>query len=121
MHEGKLAGIITRANLMHAMIAVARNAPSPAESDARIRDRLLAEMQRQEWAPVAMIDVVVKDGVVELWGTILDERQRSALTVAAENIPGVKAVKDYLSWVEPVSGMVIENPEAAKQESASLH
>jgi hypothetical protein len=50
----------------------------------------------------------VRDGVVELWGAILDERQREAMRVAAENIPGVKEVKDHLVWVDPVSGMVIE-------------
>jgi osmotically-inducible protein OsmY len=55
----------------------------------------------------------VREGVVELWGAIVDERQRDALKVAAENIPGVKAVKDHLVWIEPTSGMVIEPPEGA--------
>jgi hypothetical protein len=45
---------------------------------------------------------------VELWGAIFDERQRGALKVAAENIPGVKGVKDHLVWIEPTSGMLIE-------------
>jgi len=49
---------------------------------------------------------VVRNGVVELWGTITDERERQAIVVAAENVPGVKAVKDNLAWVEPMSGMV---------------
>ena len=55
-----------------------------------------------------MINVVVRDGVVELWGMIVDDRQREGLIVAAENIPGVKKVKDHLTWVEPTSGVVIE-------------
>jgi osmotically-inducible protein OsmY len=55
-----------------------------------------------------MINVVVREGVVELWGMIVDDRQREALVVAAENIPGVKQVKDHLTWVEPTSGVVIE-------------
>jgi CBS-domain-containing membrane protein len=112
MHAGKLVGIVTRSNLMHAMVSLARAAPV-AESDTAIRERLLAEVKKQAWAPTSMIDVVVRDGVVELWGTIFDERQREALKIAAENIPGVKAVKDNLAWVEPVSGMVIEPKEAA--------
>jgi osmotically-inducible protein OsmY len=53
-------------------------------------------MQKEEWAPVAMTNVVVRDGIVELWSAILDERQREALKMAAENIAGVKAVKDHL-------------------------
>jgi len=113
MQAGKLVGIVTRSNLMHAMVSLARAAPPVAKSDAAIRERLLAEMQKQAWAPASMVDVVVRDGVVELWGTIFDERQRSALKVAAENIAGVTAVKDYLAWIEPVSGFVIENNQPA--------
>jgi osmotically-inducible protein OsmY len=48
---------------------------------------------------------VVRDGVVHLWGTIFDERERQALRVAAENAPGVKAVEDHLIWIEPMSGL----------------
>jgi osmotically-inducible protein OsmY len=69
---------------------------------------LLAEMQKESWAPAAMVNIVVRDGVVELWGVVIDDRQREALKVAAENIPGVRAVKDHMVWVEPTSGMVIE-------------
>ena len=113
MQDGKLTGIVTRSNLMHAMVSLARTAPPVAESDTAIREQLLAEIKRQTWAPAAMVDVVVRDGVVELWGTIFDERQRDALRIAAENIPGVKSVKDNLAWVEPVSGMVIESSQSA--------
>ena len=51
--------------------------------------------------------MIVRDGVVGLWGTITDERERQALIVAAQNIPGVKDVQDHLVWVEPMSGVVI--------------
>lgn len=116
LRAGKLVGIVTRANLMRAMISLARVAPPGAHSDAAIREKLLAEFKRQQWAPIASTDVVVHDGVVDLWGMIVDERQRSALKVAAENIPGVTGVNDHLVWVEPTSGMVIEPPD----ETATL-
>jgi osmotically-inducible protein OsmY len=48
------------------------------------------------------------NGVVTLDGVILDERMRSAVRVAAENVPGVKAVADRIVWVEPHSGWIIE-------------
>ena len=105
---GQVVGIVTRSNLMHAMVSLARGAQPAAKDDAAIREQLLAEMQKEQWAPAATTNVVVHDGVVELWGVIIDERQREALKVAAENIPGVKAVKDHLVWVEPTSGMTIE-------------
>jgi len=58
-----------------------------------------------------MSNVVVRNGVVELWGVITDERERQARIVAAENVPGVKAVHDHLVWIEPMSGFVIEPPQ----------
>lgn len=110
----EVVGIITRSNLMQAMVSLAREAPPTRPDDAAIRAQLLAEIEKQEWAPAATANVVVRDGVVELWGLIVDERQREALKVAAENIPGVKAVKDHLVWIEPSSGVVIEPQEAAQ-------
>jgi CBS domain-containing protein len=103
----QVIGIVSRANLMHALASLAREAKAPLSGDAAIRERILAEFAKQSWAPVALINVIVRDGVAELWGTIMDERQRQALVVAAENVPGVKSVKDHLVWIEPVSGMVV--------------
>jgi len=110
MRAGKMTGILTRSNLMHAMVSMARSETAAPKGDADIRERLLSEIQAQDWAPAATVNPVVRNGVVELWGAIMDERQRAALQVAAENIPGVKAVKDHLVWIEPTSGMVIEAP-----------
>jgi osmotically-inducible protein OsmY len=93
---------------MHAMVSLARTEPKTAKDDTTIREKLLGEMEKESWAPSAMVNIIVHDGVVELWGVIIDERQRDALKIAAENIPGVKAVKDHLGWLEPTSGMIIE-------------
>jgi CBS domain-containing protein len=108
MRGKKVVGMVTRSNLMHAMVSLARAEPKSAKNDAAIREALLAEMQKESWAPAAMVNVVVRDGVVELWGVIIDDRQREALKVAAENIPGVRAVKDHMVWLEPSSGMILE-------------
>jgi CBS domain-containing protein len=109
----EVVGIITRSNLMRAMVSQARKTLPGVTDDATIREQMLMEMKRQQWAPLAMTDVVVRDGVVELSGVIVDERQRAALTVAAENIPGVKAVRDNLVWVEPMSGVTLEAKDEA--------
>lgn len=105
LEAGRLAGIISRANLVRALV---NNLPEPAErSDAEIRDCILAEMAKQPWGPRASVAVQVMAGVVELTGALTDERERIALRVLAEGIPGVKAVRDRVVWVEPMSGMVI--------------
>jgi CBS-domain-containing membrane protein len=113
VQNGKLTGIVTRSDLVHAMVSMARVAPPAPQSDETIREALLAEMQKQDWAPAATTNVIVRDGVVELWGVIIDERQREALKVAAENVPGVKGVKDHMFWIEPTSGIFIEPREDA--------
>jgi hypothetical protein len=56
--------------------------------------------------------------VVTLSGCVLDERQRGALKVLAENVPGVKAVHDRLVWIEPISGTALE-PEALRATAAT--
>jgi CBS domain-containing protein len=113
-----VVGIVSRANLVHALARLARDVTPTAASDQAIRDRIMAELAGQTWAPTALLDIIVKDGVVELWGTITDERERQAIIVAAENAPGVKAVNDHLTWVDTMSGMLIypssEEPTQAK-------
>ena len=101
----EVVGIVSRANLVHALAGLAREVKPAAASDKAIRDRIVAELAGQSWAPAALINVIVRDGVVELWGAITDERARAAIIVAAENAPGVRGVNDHLAWVEPMSGM----------------
>jgi CBS domain-containing protein len=108
---GQVVGIVSRANLLHALVGLAAAAPPPAKSDVAIREALLAEFEKLTWAPAALVDPVVKDGVVELWGTITEEAQREALKVCAQNVPGVKSVVSHLTWIEPVSGMAIGDLE----------
>lgn len=107
LRGGKLVGIVTRTNLLRAL-AGQQHVEVSASSDITIRTKLMAELQKQNWAPLVAIDIAVASGVVRFSGTILDDRQRQALRVAAENIPGVKGIEDHLVWVEPMSGMVIE-------------
>ena len=116
----ELVGIVSRANLLHALAGVARDIKPATTSDQAIREALLAELARQTWAPAALMNVIVKDGIVELWGTITDERERQAVVVAAENVPGVKAVRDHLVWIDASSGVVIYSPDdEAMQAKAS--
>ena len=111
MRGDTVVGIVTRANLMRALAGLALAAQPPAPGDAAIRERLLAELKKQSWAPVGLIDIAVKDGVVKLSGALTDERQRQAIWIAAENIAGVKKVEDHLIWIEPNTGVIIEAPK----------
>lgn len=108
VERGRLVGIVSRANLVRALL---HNLPhgevSPAPSDQEIRERILAEIAQQPWGPRASVDVRVENGVVELHGAVIDDRERPALRVLAENVPGVREVRDHLTWIEPLSGLVV--------------
>ena len=98
LRDGRMVGIVSRADVMHAMAKLALGTQASADDEnSPIRDRILAALGKLPWAP--RIGVVARDGVVELWGTLSDERQRQALIVAAENVSGVKEVHDHLVWV----------------------
>jgi CBS domain-containing protein len=109
IESGRLVGILSRANLLSALVEMQAESGPEAGSDREIRARVLAEIDRVHWAPRVSVDVAVTEGVVELRGAITDERERTALRVAAENVPGVRGVRDQLVWVEPISGMVIDS------------
>ena len=108
-----LVGIITRSDLLRALsAAVAGKAAEPADcSDQAILGKLMAELTQQGFVSPKCLDVTVDKGVVTLTGEIFDERQRPAMVVAAENIPGVVNVVDKLVWIEPFSGMTIGKPD----------
>lgn len=111
LREKQIVGIITRANLVRALAMAVRQAVRPVSTnDAEIHGRLLALLKEQRWAPIGMIDIAVSNGVVTFTGALLDDRQREALHVAAENTPGVTGIDDRLVWVEPISGYVVEAP-----------
>jgi CBS domain-containing protein len=116
--DDTLVGIVSRADLL-AALGRALDAPAaPAASDEEIRARLLAELEKVDWAPRDGLTIAVTDAVVELSGVVFDEHEREALRVAAENIPGVKGISDRLVWVEPVSGTVVEAVQEAPQTTA---
>jgi CBS domain-containing protein len=111
MHENQFVGIVSRANLLRAIAGAAGNIIPAPQSDEAIRNRVMTELDRQSWAPGHLIDVVVHDGAVELWGTVFDARQRDAARVVAENVEGIKAVRSHITWIEPMSGMVFSDAE----------
>jgi CBS domain-containing protein len=98
MRDGKVVGIISRANIVRAVGATKGAPPREGEGDDRsIRARLLAELGREEWAKLWPEDVIVRDGVVHFWiseDEPLDKKQ--ALRVAAETIAGVRGVEEHL-------------------------
>jgi len=98
VRDGKLVGIVSRANLVRALAAAGSRLPADTATDDRtIRQKLLQELQAQKWVHTWAADIIVRDGVVHIW--VSDDRpdgERQALRVAAENIPGVRGVEEHI-------------------------
>jgi signal-transduction protein with cAMP-binding, CBS, and nucleotidyltransferase domain len=94
VNHGKIVGIVSRADLLQ-VLASGGVMSADEDSDRLIRERLLAELHKQEWANPTEANVVVLDGIVHFWGTVGSEEQRKALRVVAENIPGVHGIEDH--------------------------
>jgi CBS domain-containing protein len=113
MRGDTVVGIVSRANIVRALAGLLRGA-KVNETDTKIRDNIIAEFRKLPWPANELVDVKVKDGVVDLWGSFMAFRQDEAAVVAAENVAGVKEVRSHLSWVDPMSGMTIYSPDEEK-------
>ena len=105
----KLVGIVTRSDLLRALAGILAEKVSP-HGDAEIEALIISELGKRSWSQNGFIRVSVKDGIAELSGSIFDERERLAAKVLAENVPGVKAVKDCLTWIDPYIGVAMSVP-----------
>ncbi|GAB2874797.1 hypothetical protein GCM10027277_50030 [Pseudoduganella ginsengisoli] len=89
--------------------------PAGTRADSDIQEQLQKELAALVWARQTHPGILVRNGVVNLYGTVTDHRQADALRVAAENVPGVKLVRCHMLWCAPSSAQVFELPE---QQSA---
>lgn len=95
LRGSRLIGIVSRADLVRVIADQSRKLDSPqTPTDASIRERLLAELQRQPWWHPQWSTVFVDAGIVSYRGLVESEVKRQAARVAAENVPGVRGVKD---------------------------
>jgi CBS domain-containing protein len=108
---GKVVGVVSRSDLLRALIGRVRNAEPLATDDRTIRTAILNALEAQPWAPTTTLNVTVAEGVADVWGTITNEQERHGIHVVVENTPGVKTVHDHLVYVEPYTGTVIDAPD----------
>jgi CBS domain-containing protein len=90
--EGRLKGIVSRADLLRALVAPSE--PQGELSDDRIRRAVLAAMKKEPWADTFYTMVEVTGGVVQFHGFSRSAAVQRGLRVMAENVPGVKQVVD---------------------------
>ncbi len=105
LRDGRLAGIVSRANLLHGLanIIVDRHEPGAA-ADRHLRQALVQKLLEQHQRDGVVINVTVKDGNVRLWGAVENAGEAAAAEATAKAVPGVKAVENNLG-PGPMSGV----------------
>ncbi|WP_197730295.1 CBS domain-containing protein [Rhizobium ruizarguesonis] len=95
VENGRLAGMISRRDLMRALLDVPRQCTASGDEalGIAVRSRLDAEL---EITP-PMVNATVSDGIVTLRGEVETELERSAARVAAESVRGVGGVVNKIT------------------------
>ena len=99
VRDGRVVGIVSRANLLCALARLVDDNPQTLVDDLAIRQNIIDEITAKPWAPDTTIDIRVGGGVVTLNGTVATEHVRDAVRVAAENAPGAVRVWDNIRVV----------------------
>ncbi|HWP24986.1 MAG TPA: CBS domain-containing protein [Xanthobacteraceae bacterium] len=94
--DGKIVGIVSRANLLQALASMRKQIEGMTPSDAVIRERVIEKLKAEPWARPSLINVIVQNGMVDLWGVVDSQAEKKAVRVAVEITPGVTAVNDNL-------------------------
>ncbi len=91
--DGKVIGIVSRANLLHALASV-KIPQSPGTADDRaLREAVWEIISNEPGLKSVLVNVTVSDGEVRLWGAVRSDTEEKALVVAARTVPGVKSVE----------------------------
>ncbi len=104
VQEGCIVGIVSRANLVQALACCETDFRAAGRNDEDLREAVVARLKRQPWGN-ALVNVIVQDGVIDLWGFVQNDAERKAIRVAAEETPGVRAVNDNMRIMPAVTAI----------------
>ena len=101
LRDGKLAGLVSRADLLRALLDAEAATTTTGRGDADIRHDIVQSMKQQPWADTFFVFPEVKDGAVTFYGFCRSDAVEQALRVLAEGVPGVTSVSFDLSRPPP--------------------
>jgi CBS domain-containing protein len=103
LDEQRLVGIVSRSDLLRALLILApADGTPPAVDDRVIRQRLLEQLKARHWAGSIVANVIVEHGIVHLWGEASTTREIDACRALAETVAGVRSVSSHMVQVKTV-------------------
>ncbi|NIO40680.1 MAG: CBS domain-containing protein [Burkholderiales bacterium] len=100
VRDGKIAGIVSRANLLRGLVAAKVEVKTTVE-DQTIRKAIMKSLEREAGVRDEFVNVIVSNGLVHLWGALFSEAERHATRLVVENTKGVRKIEDHLSVLPP--------------------
>jgi len=102
MSGSQMVGIISRSNLLQVVAGQKTEiAKAATPNDRALRKQVHDHLDAQNFASHGSLNVIVDEGVVELWGWVETETEREALLLAAKEVPGVTEIRDHFGKVSP--------------------
>ena len=92
VENGRLVGIVSRADILRALASAAPDTPPVAKSDEEIRNAVQSAIAEEKRLTGSLINVMARDGVVELWGVADSQAEIDVARVIAEGQAGVRSV-----------------------------
>jgi CBS domain-containing protein len=96
VRDGKLVGVVSRANLIQALASTPVAPRDDQVGDRAIRLELMDRLGKQAWTGFGERNIVVANGIVHVWGLVFSPEEHKALLALAEDVPGVKGVSDEM-------------------------
>ena len=98
VESDKVVGIVSCADFLGVLARMPERKLTPLTSeDTALGEAILASLKKQPWLRSDLINIIVHNGVVELWGIVASDAEKDAVRVAAEITCGVRGVNDYLT------------------------
>ena len=95
VRDAKVVGILSRANLLQALISLSAEKAARA-GDAALRREIMLMLDGESWSHTLVRNVIVQDRNVEIWGHADTSAQCEACGTLAASVPGVKSVTNRM-------------------------
>ena len=78
IEDGKMVGLVSRANLLQALASLRKQIEGGTPNDTKIRETVVQRLNAEPWLRSSLINVIVQDGTVELWGIVDSPTEKKA-------------------------------------------
>jgi CBS domain-containing protein len=96
LRDGKLVGIISRADLLRALAGSKQVQPSSTD-EQELRKAAESAIEKHAGFDAKFVSVVVSNDVARIWGGVELPATKDAARIAVENVPGITAVEDNVN------------------------